>query len=341
VSLHEPAFAAAIGELLALASEVGEVHRLGVVGQDGRPVAGEIPVGNSRARQPIHLAGTVAGFVVAEAGANPSLLRLLARAIELTVGGMHEAEARARMAQELAIGRQIQLALIPRHFPEIAGWEFGAAYEAALEVGGDLYDVFTLRGRTDRLGLIVADVTGKGIPAALLMADVRALLHAAADNASGPGDALRRVNRILVGERKVSQFVTAAILVIDTVSGEVRLASAGHEPPLVVRAGTVEPLAAAGPLLGAFRDADFEEETTMLADGDAIVLYTDGVTETRDMSGAFFGEEALVAALAAADGGTAGSLIDAVLARTRAFRGAADAFDDLALLVARRRTGRR
>ena len=109
------------------------------------------------------------------------------------------------------------------------------AYEPAREVGGDLFDVFHLRGRPDLVCLLIADVTGKGIPAALLMADVRALLHAAADNADGPGDALRRVNGILVRERATPLFVTAALLVVDVASGAVRFASAGHEPPLVAR----------------------------------------------------------------------------------------------------------
>ena len=123
------------------------------------------------------------------------------------------------MTHELAIGRRIQQSLLPRFLPEIEGWTFAAGYEPAREVGGDLFDVFQLRGRPDLVCLLIADVTGKGIPAALLMADVRALLHAAADNADGPADALGRVNGILVRERATPLFVTAALLVVDTASG--------------------------------------------------------------------------------------------------------------------------
>ena len=136
------------------------------------------------------------------------------------------------------------------------GWRFSADYEPAREVGGDLYDVFGLRAGGDRVVLLIADVTGKGVPAALLMADTKALLHAAADNATGPADALARVNRILAIERRSARFVTAAMAEVDAGSGEVRLAIAGHEPPLVVQAdGLVEEMEVSGPILGAFAGA--------------------------------------------------------------------------------------
>ncbi|OGO57299.1 MAG: hypothetical protein A2V85_15490 [Chloroflexi bacterium RBG_16_72_14] len=222
----------------------------------------------------------------------------------------------------------------------MSGWSFGAHYEPAREVGGDLFDVFPLRGRTDAFALLVADVTGKGIPAALLMADVRALLHAATDNADGPADALTRVNRILVTERATSLFVTAALLVVDAASGLARHASAGHDPVLVARsAGSVEALEAGGPILGAFRDAPFAEVTTLIGPDDAIVLYTDGVTEARDERRRFYGEERLFNVLDSACGTPADGIVATVVRDVEAFRGAAEPFDDITLLVAQRQRG--
>ena len=143
---------------------------------------------------------------------------------------------RRRLDDELAIGRRIQRSLMPRRFPSTPGWEIAAAYEAAREIGGDLYDVFRLREETGRLAFSVADVTGKGIPAAILMADVRGLIHAGADHTADPAETLSRVNRILVDERRTSLFVTVALGVLDTVTrragaGE-RRSRSGPRPPL-------------------------------------------------------------------------------------------------------------
>jgi phosphoserine phosphatase RsbU/P len=341
MSLDDSQHAAAVVELLALAADAAAGVPIAVVGADGTVIAGTPPPEPPAVAHPIVLEGGPAGRVIAGEGAPASLVMLLARSLELAVGGAHRAAAQARMAEELAIGRRIQAALIPRRFPEVPGWSFAAAYEAATEVGGDLYDAFLLRGRTDRFALLVADVTGKGIPAALLMADVRALLHAAADNAEGPADALGRVNRILVRERATSLFVTAALLVVDPASGMVRYASAGHEPPIAVRldGGQLVELDAKGPLLGAFDAAVFEERTDRLEPGDALVLYTDGITESRDAAREFFGEARLTIALAAAPGEGAAAIADRVMEAVRGFRGGAPPFDDLTLLVATRDRG--
>ena len=140
-----------------------------------------------------------------------------------------------RLEHELAVARRIQLNLMPRTLPQPEGWSVATAYRPAREVGGDFYDAYELPGRPGRIGFVVADVTGKGVTAALMMAFTRAVLRSAAYNGDGPADALMRTNRVLVNDARTGLFVTAFIGELDAASGTVRYASAGHEPPLVVR----------------------------------------------------------------------------------------------------------
>ena len=329
--------AAACAGLMGLASATVDGAPIGVVDLEGRLVIGERAGLIAARRHPIGLDGTLLGAIEAPEQVPESLLALLAKSLELTMAGARQAAANARMEHELSIGRRIQLALLPHRFPEVDGWSFAAAYEAAREVGGDLYDAFPVRGKADRVGLVVADVTGKGIPAALLMADCRALLHAATDNAPSPGDALARVNRILVTERPTSLFVTAFLGVLETATGILRYASAGHELPSLVRqGGDLERLEAAGPLLGAFAQVDYEDREVQLEPGDVIAIHTDGVTDARDPEGAFFGEERLEASLRAAAGRAPEAVATALVEAVRVFRAGAEPFDDLCLLLAGR-----
>ena len=245
--------------------------------------------------------------------------------------------ARRALDQELAIGRRIQLSLMPRHFPEIEGWEIASAYEPAREVGGDFYDVFRLRDRGDCIGLVVADVTGKGIPAAILMADSRGLIHAAADHGSDPVDTLNRVNRILVTERASGLFVTVALAVLDPGTGQLSLARAGHDPVHVLRvAGRLEIFEPAGRLIGMVAELGLEPAEAVLEPGDAFVAHTDGITEARSMDGSFYGEDRFRALLATLAGSSAKAIVAAVVADVATFRGAAEPSDDLTLLVVRR-----
>ena len=328
----------ALADWLALACAAAGGASLAIVDPSGAVLAGRLTDERDPRSHEILFDGRRAGTIVASTDVPSGLLAVLARSVELILTGARDEAERARVGNELAIGRRIQRSLLPRSFPEVEGWTFAAHYEPAREIGGDLYDVFRLRGTARRIGILIADVTGKGIPAALLMADVRALLHAAADNADGPADALTRVNRILVDERATSLFVSAALLAVDVDSGEVRYASAGHESPLVARAaGRVDRLDAAGPILGAFADATFAEEGSVIAPGDAVLLYTDGLTEARDAARRFYGEAPLLATLGSACGRSAEAIRDSLVADVLAFRGEAPAFDDLTLLVVERR----
>jgi serine phosphatase RsbU (regulator of sigma subunit) len=294
-------------------------------------------VGGAEARLPVRLDDRHAGHVVYETAMPEGVAELVRTSVEMALRGATQHASRVRAAQELAIGRDIQRSLLPRRFPEVEGWRFAADYEPAREVGGDLYDVFRVRGDRQDVALLIADVTGKGVPAALLMADTKALLHAAADNADEPADALARVNRILCVERRSSLFVTAALATVDADTGNVRLASAGHEPPLVIRTnGSVEPIQAGGTILGAFAQVTYDLVDCRIEPGETIVLYTDGITDTRDPTGAFYGEPRLHRVLAGLPGTSAEDVRDAVLADVREFRGEADVYDDLTLLVAQR-----
>ena len=328
----------AIAGLLALASAAAGGAAIGLADPEGHLVAGRSPGVVPAHVHPVALGEGIVGSLLGEAAVAPELLALVARSLELVLSGGRDEAERARVANEMAIGRRIQLSLMPRTFPEVEGWTFASYYEAAREVGGDLFDVFGLRGKRDCVCLVIADVTGKGIPAALLMADVRALLHAAADNVDSPAEALRRVNAVLVRERMTSLFVTASLLMVETASGAVRYASAGHEAPLVARfAGAIDSLEASGPILGAFDDAVYEERTARLLPGDALVLYTDGAPETRNPSRRFYGEERLIANLTAACGRPAEAIVRAIVDDIRGFRGDAEPFDDVTLLIVERR----
>jgi serine phosphatase RsbU (regulator of sigma subunit) len=249
----------------------------------------------------------------------------------------HQLVERRALDQELAIGRRIQVSLMPRRFPSIDGWEIASAYEPAREVGGDFYDVFRIRDQGACIGLVVADVTGKGIPAAILMADSRGLIHAAADHSGGPAETLARVNRILVDERASGLFVTVAHAVLDTGTGRLVLARAGHDPLHVVRAdGRLEILEPPGRLIGMVADLDLTQLELVLEPGDAFVGHTDGVTEARSPDGSFYGEDRFRALLTALAGQPARAMVDAVVADVASFRGRAEPSDDLTLLVARR-----
>jgi serine phosphatase RsbU (regulator of sigma subunit) len=243
---------------------------------------------------------------------------------------------RRRLDDELAIGRRIQRSLMPRRFPSLPGWEIAAAYEAAREIGGDLYDAFLLRDQPGRLAFLVADVTGKGIPAAILMADTRALLHAAADWGPDPAETLARVNRILVEERAVSLFVTVALGLIDAASGDVAFASAGHDPVHVLRVdGSLTALEPTGRIIGLAADIGAHDVRLSVGPGDAIVAHTDGITEARSPQGAFYGEDRLRALLASLAGRPATEIVDTVIADVADFRAGSEPNDDLTLLVVR------
>jgi sigma-B regulation protein RsbU (phosphoserine phosphatase) len=249
------------------------------------------------------------------------------------------AAERARADRELDFARRIQLNLMPP-VPQPPGWEIATWYRAARVVGGDFYDVYELPQRPGRFGLVVADVTGKGLTAALMMAFSRAVLRAAAYNGTGPADALERTNRVLVRDARTGLLVTVFLAVLDTARGRLRYASGGHEPALIARpraSGTfgVRELPSDGTILGLVDEAPAQDRSVVLVPGDVLVAYTDGITDALGQGGRRFGTERLAAVVSEAASGSASEVVEAVVAAVDAFAEGLDQADDLTLLAVR------
>ena len=245
---------------------------------------------------------------------------------------------RQRLEQEMAIGHQIQLSLLPEQSPTIEGWQFKSFYQAARQVGGDFYDFVLTPERPKALNIIVGDVTGKGVPAAMFMAVTRTLIRSETFNRESPAEALERANALLRRDSRAPLFLGASLMAVDTDSGAFTFANAGHELPLWLHmaTGAVERIEARGMVLGAFDQTFSQEVSGTLQSGDAVLFFTDGVTEARDAAGDFFGDERLEAALRTCGGLTAAGIAEQVVAAVMQFTGDMPQADDLTLVVAQR-----
>jgi serine phosphatase RsbU (regulator of sigma subunit)/predicted ester cyclase len=194
---------------------------------------------------------------------------------------------RERAEQELQVARSIQQASLPKEVPQLEGWHIAPFYRPAREVGGDFYDFFGLED--GRLGIVVGDATGHGVPAALVMASARSMLRAVAQASNSPGDALRRVNDPLATDIPPNMFVTCFYAILDPRSGSLTYANAGHDLPYLHRDGDFEELRARGMPLGLMPDMVYEEKETILQGGEAALFYSDGLVEAHDPKGEMFG----------------------------------------------------
>src|SRR5215204_1477901 len=194
---------------------------------------------------------------------------------------------RERIEQELKVARSIQHASLPEELPDLEGWQIAPYYQPAREVGGDFYDFFELED--GRLGIVVGDATGKGVPAALVMASARSMLRAVARASNSPGDVLRRVNDALVTDIPPNMFVTCFYAILDPKSGSLTYANAGHDLPYLHRDSDAEELRARGMPLGLMPGMGYEEKQTILEAGEAALLYSDGLVEAHDPEGEMFG----------------------------------------------------
>jgi sigma-B regulation protein RsbU (phosphoserine phosphatase) len=236
--------------------------------------------------------------------------------------------------RELETARRIQTALLPRDLPRVSGLDVAVRYLPMTAVAGDLYDFLDLG--PSHLGILVADVCGHGIPAALVASMVKVAFSAQAEQAHDPAQVLSAINRILC--RHVDgTFVTAIYAVIDTHRRTITVANAGHPPLLVGRAdrGGVVESGARGMVLGVFPDAPYVNSELALAPGDAVLVYTDGIPETTGPQGEFLDLERVKGWLGAIDRHTASQFADAALRQLREWRGGTAFDDDITLVVAR------
>ena len=260
-----------------------------------------------------------------------------ARVRSLLKGKMYQDSVRANLESELRVAQEIQRGMVPKDFKSLGSGlpiDVHALLEPAKEVGGDLYDVFPLGD--GRVCIVLGDVSGKGIPAALFMAITATLLRSTARHVQRPEEILSHVNQELSRDNPSSMFVTVFCAILDTRTGLLSCASGGHTSPVLVRHGQPPQLLAdrPGTLIGIQPDLAFEPREVQLRSGDSLFLYTDGVTEAFDPDHECFGEERLLAALRQV-APSSREMVERVLAAVRKFARGAPQSDDIALLAMR------
>ncbi|MBE0698313.1 MAG: SpoIIE family protein phosphatase [Anaerolineaceae bacterium] len=199
--------------------------------------------------------------------------------------------AQEKYESELSTARTIQESMLPEKIPVFPGWQLFAHWQPAQSVSGDFYDFFSLAD--GKLALMVGDVSGKGVPAALIMTVTRSMLRASAISAATPGDLLAQVNDLLCAEIPLGMFVTCHISFLDLASGEITYASAGHCRPLHRRAGKVCELPAKGIALGVFPDFSYQNFQIRVEPGDSLLLYSDGLFEAHNQDGQMMGLDSI------------------------------------------------
>jgi sigma-B regulation protein RsbU (phosphoserine phosphatase) len=276
----------------------------------------------------------VASFSDADAEVLHFFANAAAIAIEKAV--LHEELVeKKRIESQLEVARGVQASLLPDRAPELPGYDIAAENLPTYEVGGDYYDFIDLGA--GHLGIAIADVSGKGVPASLIMATFRAALRTQVRNDFAIRQIVRKVNHLLWESTTDAQFVTAVYGVLDTDTGRFTYTNAGHNAPLLVRIdGSVQELKAGGPVLGVFEEVEYEEESVDLQLSDMLVLFTDGVVESADEEGREFGVKRLVQTVTVARELSAFKTVRSILDATRAFSGTDSFADDFTVVVVKR-----
>jgi serine phosphatase RsbU (regulator of sigma subunit)/anti-sigma regulatory factor (Ser/Thr protein kinase) len=247
-----------------------------------------------------------------------------------------EAAERERYAQELKVAQLIQQQFLPHQLPNLPEWQVAAYYGPARVVGGDFYDFIDLD--KGRIGLVVGDVTDKGVPAALVMARTHSILRAEAPRLVAPGAVLARANDLLAAEMPEKMFVTCLYMVLEPATGRVVYANAGHNLPYVRTSEGVVEFRATGMPLGLMPGMAYEERTSHIGRGDSVLLYSDGIVEAHDPEGEMYGFPRLKADMATELAGT--ELLDELLDRLHAFTGRGwEQEDDITMVALRRSPG--
>jgi serine phosphatase RsbU (regulator of sigma subunit)/signal transduction protein with GAF and PtsI domain len=247
----------------------------------------------------------------------------------------HQEAERERLKREMEVAREIQASFMPEHCPYLPGWELCAYWQAAYQVGGDFYDFFSLPG--ERLGLVIADVADKGVPAALFMALSRTLIRVTAHDGRSPARALQRANELIIADAGSDQFVTVFYTILEPQTGILTYASGGHNPPLLMRHnGQIEPLRARGTVLGIVDAIELEEKQVTMQPGDVLVMYTDGVTDAFNADEEEFGITRLSEVIQRTANRDPSDIIAAINSEVMAFVGDMPQFDDFTLVVLKR-----
>ncbi len=293
---------------------------------DRKEIMGVAPTGREVTFKAIVIHRISGGKIAEEWGVGTADSELMGQRLE------QERIERERIEQELLVAQRIQQASLPEEVPELEGWEITPHYRPAREVGGDFYDFFVLPN--GRLGIVVGDATGKGVPAALVMASARSMLRAVAQAFNSPGEVLRRVNETLFADVPANMFVTCFYAILEPKSASLSYANAGHDLPCLHRNRDTEELRARGMPLGLMPGMGYEEEEIALSEGDCALFYSDGLVEAHDPKGEMFGFPRLQALIA--EHGKERSVGDLLLEELYSFVGEGwEQEDDITLLTLR------
>ena len=259
--------------------------------------------------------------------------RLISIAIEYKGAEEQLKEAHGYINSELEVARNLQIDILPAYFPIANGCDGSARMQPATTMGGDFYDFIELPN--NKLGLVMADVSGKGIPAAFFMAVARTTLRLIASNATGPGECLQLTNAILCDQNPMYLFVTIFYAVFDPITGQLIYANGGHNPPVLRHLdGSIELLQSfADTALGVIEDSSYKEHLQQLSRGDSLVLYTDGVTEAFNPEWEEFGEVRLLEQVRLNGNQNAENLVTAIFDSVISFAGVAPQSDDITITV--------
>jgi serine phosphatase RsbU (regulator of sigma subunit)/predicted ester cyclase len=295
---------------------------------DRGPLMGAPPTGKRHTFTGVYLHRIVGGKIVEERS-EADAWSIMLPALE------QELRERERIEQELRVARSIQQASLPKEVPTLEGWQISPFYQPAREVGGDFYDFHLLS--EGRLGVVVGDATGKGVPAALVMSTTCGMLQAVSQalDSPSPGEVLAQVNETLLSRIPTNMFVTCFYGALDPRSGHLSFANAGHDLPYVRRGGDCEELRARGMPLGLMPGMSYEQKEIVLDAGEAALFYSDGLVEAHDPKGEMFGFPRLQALIA--KHGEERSLGDFLLEELYSFVGESwEQEDDITLLTLRR-----
>ncbi len=256
----------------------------------------------------------------------------------LTAQMLREVAARASSARELAIAAEVQQTLLPQECPQMSGLDYAGASRPALGVGGDYYDF--IRFSENQLGIAIGDVSGKGIPAALLMATLRAYLRSQTDRAGDPAQIIATLNRLLYESSSANRYATFLYAQYDASTGVLTYTNAGHNPPFVLRRhgnlSSIVRLDPCGPVIGFLLECSYTARSIVLEPGDLLLAFTDGISEAMNAGDEEWGEERLMELLCANSTLTARALIDRVMTEADAFAEGALQHDDMTVVAVRR-----